>query len=212
MKQKKIIATGLIGDIIKINVDWSFLSYDLKNQIKSWKTDVKQGGGALSYFFSHTFYYLEYFMGKIVNMKCNFSSSEKSLNRAETGIDMTILFENGCLGNAHMDISYTGRQKHTIEFHSEKDSIKLESNSDNFVDTFELTVNTMKGIQKIEAENTLSTQITDLEDPRIKVIRPIAERFINWCNTGIPSKPDFQDGLRVQNLIEMARKLTKMDD
>ena len=209
---KKIIATGLIGDIIKINVDWSFLSYDLKNQIKSWKTDVKQGGGALSYFFSHTFYYLEYFMGKIVNMKCNFSSSEKSLNRAETGIDMTILFENGCLGNAHMDISYTGRQKHTIEFHSEKDSIKLESNSDNFVDTFELTVNTMKGIQKIEAENTLSTQITDLEDPRIKVIRPIAERFINWCNTGIPSKPDFQDGLRVQNLIEMARKLTKMDD
>ena len=64
----------------------------------------------------------------------------------------------------------------------------------------------MKGTQKIEAENTLSTQITDLEDPRIKVIRPIAERFINWCNTGIPSKPDFQDGLRVQKLIEMARK------
>jgi len=206
---KKIIDTGLIGNIIKINVDWMFLSYDLKNQIKSWKTDVKQGGGALSHFFSHTFYYLEYFMGNITSVECSFSSSKKSLNRGETGIDMTILFENGCLGNAHMDISYTGRQKHAIEFHSEKESIKLESNSDNFVDSFELTINTIKGTQKIKAENTLSTHTSDSEDPRIKVIRPIAERFINWCNTGIPAKPDFQDGLRVQKLIEMARESSR---
>ena len=45
------------------------------------------------------------------------------------------------------------RQKHEIEFHSEKESIKLESNSDNFVDSFELTINTIKGTQKIKAEN-----------------------------------------------------------
>ena len=53
-------------------------------------------------------------MGNITSVECSFSSSKKSLNRGETGIDMTILFENGCLGNAHMDISYTGRQKHAI--------------------------------------------------------------------------------------------------
>ena len=43
------------------------------------------------------------------------------------------------------------------------------------------------------------------EDPRVKVIRPIAERFIKWCNTGISARPDFHDGLRVQELIELAR-------
>ena len=79
---KKIIDAGLIGNIIKINVDWMFLSYDLKNQIKSWKTDVKQGGGALSHFFSHTFYYLEYFMGNITSVECSFSSS-----KVTSGID-----------------------------------------------------------------------------------------------------------------------------
>ena len=76
---KKAIENGLIGEILKVNVDWTFLSYDLMNHIKSWKTDVKQGGGALSFYFSHVFYYLEYFLGRIKNIECNFSSSEKSI-------------------------------------------------------------------------------------------------------------------------------------
>ena len=51
----------------------------------------------------------------------------------------------------------------------------------------------------------LDSSYDESEDPRVKVIKPIAERFINWCNTGIAAKPDFQDGLRVQELIKMAR-------
>jgi len=77
---KKAIENGLIGKILNINVDWKFLSYDLRNRIKSWKTDVGQGGGALSFYFSHTFYYLEYFLGRIKSIQCSFSSSERSLN------------------------------------------------------------------------------------------------------------------------------------
>ena len=107
---KKAIENEWIGKILNINVDWMFLSYDLKNRIKSWKTDVEQGGGALSFYFSHVFYYLEYFIGRIKSIQYSFSSSEKSLNRGETSINMKMLFENGCVGNAHMDISYAGRQ------------------------------------------------------------------------------------------------------
>ena len=74
---KKMIENGLMGKIIKVSIDWTFLSYDLMNHIKSWKTDVKQGGGALSFYFSHVLYYLEYFLGRIKNIECSFSSSEK---------------------------------------------------------------------------------------------------------------------------------------
>jgi len=77
--------------------------------------------------------------------------------------------------------------------------------SDSFVDNFELIVNTQKGSQKIQPEKTLNLSHDELEDPRVKVIKPVAERFINWCNTGVAAKPDFQDGQRVQELIEMAR-------
>ena len=206
---KKAIENGLIGKIFNINVDWTFLSYDLKNHIKSWKTDVKQGGGALSFYFSHTFYYLEYFIGRIKNIQCNFSFSEKCLNQGETSINMNILFENGCMGNAHLDIAYVGQPKHTIEFYSKEGSIILQNLSNNFVDNFELTVNTNTGKQKIKPNNVYNLSYDKLEDSRVKVITPIAERFINWCNTGVAAKPDFQDGLRVQELIEMARTNSK---
>lgn len=202
---KKAIQDGLIGNIININVDWKFLSYDLRNQIKSWKTDVKQGGGALSYYFSHTLYYMEYFVGRIKSMQCNFYSSEKSLNKGETTINMTILFENGCIGSAYMDISFTGQQKHTVEFCGDKGIILLQNNSNNFVDNFELTINSLKEIYENKSDDLLRSQHDELEDSRVKVIQPIAERFIHWCNTGVAAKPDFQDGLRVQELIEMAR-------
>ena len=130
---KKAIENGVVGKILNINVDWKFLSYDLRNRIKSWKTDVEQGGGALSYYFSHTLYYLEYFIGRIKSIQCILSLSEKSLNKGETTINMTILFENGCMGNAHMDICYAGRQKHTVEFHGEEGTIILQNSSNNFV-------------------------------------------------------------------------------
>ena len=202
---KKTIASGIIGKTLSIEVDWRFLSYDLKNHIKSWKTDVKQGGGALSFYFSHVFYYLEYFIGRIKSIQCIFSSSEKSLNKGETSINMIVLFENGCVGNAHMDISYAGRQKHVIEIHGKKGIITLQNNSNNFVDNFELINNTLKGAQKIKPRRVFNLPPDELEDPRVKIIKPIAERFIDWCNNGVAAKPDFQDGLRVQELIEMAR-------
>ena len=202
---KKAIENGLIGEILKVNVDWTFLSYDLMNHIKSWKTDVKQGGGALSFYFSHVFYYLEYFLGRIKNIQCNFSSSEKSLNKGETSIEMTMSFENGCVGNAHMDISNTDQQKHKVEFHAEGKTIILQNFNSNFVDNFELILNTSKGIEKIKPDMLLDSSYDESEDPRVKVIKPIAERFINWCNTGNTAKPDFEDGLRVQELILLAR-------
>jgi len=202
---KKAIDSDFIGKICNINVDWTFLSYDLKNNIKSWKTDVKQGGGALSFYFSHTFYYLEYFIGRIKNIQCNFSASQKSLNHGETNINMNVLFENGCKGNVHMDISDIGQPKHVIEFHAKVKSMTLQNFSNNYVDNFELIVNTPTGIQKIQPDTVHDLLYDKSEDSRVKVITPIAERFINWCNTGVAAKPDFQDGLRVQELIEIAR-------
>ena len=195
----------MVGKIHKINIDWAFLSYDLRNSIKSWKTDVQQGGGALSFYFSHAFHYLEYFLGRIKNIQCQLFSSEKSLNKGETSINMTILFENGCMGNVNMDISYSSQQKHTIEFFAEGGKIILKNISDSFVDNFELTVDTGQKIQKIKPDNTFGISHDKSEDPRVKVIKSTAERFLNWCNTGVNAKPDFEDGARVQELIKMAR-------
>jgi predicted dehydrogenase len=202
---KNMIDNESIGKLIKINVDWTFLSYDLSNQIKSWKTDVMQGGGALSFYFSHIFYYLEYFVGKIKNLDCKFFTSNKSLNGGETRIDMTILFKNDCIGNIHLDISCSNKQTHRIEFIGKEGSILLQNNTSNFVDNFELILKTSQETQKVHSEFLLELSDDELEDSRVKTVKPIATRFINWCNNGVATKPDFEDGMRVQELIETAK-------
>ena len=169
------------------------------------RSDVEKGGGALSFYFSHVFYYLEYFIGKIKNLECNLSSSINNLNGGETVINMTILFNNGCMGNAHMDISSNNKQKHLVEFIGKEGSITLQNTSSDFVNNFELIVNTKEGYRKIQHNKILNTPNNESEDPRVKMIIPLAERFVSWCNNGIEAKPDFQDGLRVQELIDIAR-------
>ena len=68
-----------------------------------------------------------------------------------------------------------------------------------------MTVDTGQKIQKIKPDNTFDISHDKSEDPRVKVIKSTAERFLNWCNTGVNAKPDFEDGARVQELIKMAR-------
>ncbi|MBU3934951.1 Gfo/Idh/MocA family oxidoreductase [Patescibacteria group bacterium] len=201
---KAAIKSEDIGRIRNINVEWKMLSYDLKNAVKSWKTDINEGGGALSFFFSHVLYYLENFIGRIKSLECVLSSSEKSLNHGDSIINMVILFENGCTGNAHMDISFIGSQRHSIEFHGEKGTMVLQNNSESPVDNFKLTIHAESGTKELLPNKPSGLPYNDL-DPRVKAIKPIAERFIKWCNTGVASKPDFQDGARVQELIELAR-------
>ena len=40
---KNILENGKIGEILSVELYWNFLSYDLANNIKSWKTDIEQG-------------------------------------------------------------------------------------------------------------------------------------------------------------------------
>ncbi len=52
-KLKKFLIEKKFGTITDIDLQWDFLSYDIKNKIVSWKTDPQRGGGALSFYFSH---------------------------------------------------------------------------------------------------------------------------------------------------------------
>ena len=73
------------------------------------------------------------------------------------------------------------------------------------MDNFELILDKDNESQKISLNRKLNFSDNENEDPRVKVVTNLTRKFITWCNTGIPVKPNFQDGLRVQKLIEMAR-------
>lgn len=203
-RTKKIIESNLIGKINLVKIEWNFLSFDIKNNLKSWKLASNKGGGALSFYFSHVFYYLEFFLGRIKNIDCKLTYLENDSTNIEKKINMDIVFKNGCICNAYMDISFTGKKKHSIHFSGENGSLILENSTNDFVDGFELI------FRKSEQTNFFSEQSSNedndiLEDSRVKYVTSIAEKFITWCNSGVNAKPNFQDGLRVQELIELAR-------
>ena len=207
---KKLIENKKIGKISNIDVTWTFLSYDLKNHIKTWKTDVTEGGGALSLFFSHGFHYLEYFLGSIINLQCTLNSSKLSLNKGETGIEMSVTFENGCKGNIHVNISNSENPTHILEFHGTDGKLILKNITSKIVDDFELYLHNSNKQEKIDSSHFSVSFPSGDFDPRVKYVSALAWRFIQWCDTKsfsptITVKPDFQDGLRVQELIETAR-------
>ena len=176
---KQIIDNHTLGKISSIDVNWTFMSYDLLHKIKSWKTDVEQGGGALSLVLSHTFYYLEFFLGKIKSMKFSSSSSDKSLNNGDTAINMNLLFENGCQGNVHVDISNSNEHNHTIKFLGNNGTLTLQNNTNSFVDNFQIILDKNNESKKIKPHKTLKISNEDFEDQRVKIVNILATKFIN---------------------------------
>lgn len=200
-KVKDLIETGEYGRLAHIAVDWDFLSYDIRNQISTWKTDVKEGGGALAFFSPHVLYYLEYFAGKIISAKSLLSHSPKSVNGAEVGVDALLQFEKGITGHMHVSCNAPGMNRHRVMFVCDKATIVLESDK-GVVDGFVLAVHDAEGSRIIPVEKPVSE---NGEDERVKIVKKIATRFIDSCRSGVPMIPSFAEGVRVQELIEMLR-------
>lgn len=200
-KAKEILSGGALGKILHITVHWDFLSYDLQHKKLSWKTDATRGGGALSFYFSHTLYYLEHFVGKISDIRSLFSYTKERGNGGETGVDMLMTFENGARGVAHINCNAPGRHQHQVIFQCEKGAIMLV-NEDGIVSNFTLTIyRENKKAHTFISNNKAHNGI----DERVQVVKKLAARFINACNTHSQMNPSFADGVRVSELIEVVR-------
>ena len=67
---------------------------------------------------------------------------------------------------------------------------------------FELIHYNLNGERSIIAP-AMSEPISE-EDERVRLVKSLGKRFIAWHQGGMPSKPDFEDAVRVQQLIKRA--------
>lgn len=204
-KVKELINKRTFGKLKQICVNWDFMSYDIKNRLASWKTNVSEGGGALSFYFSHSLYYLEYFIGEILNLKGFLSYSEDSLNGGEIGVDIFINFKNGIYGYAHLRCNSKDLNRHQLIFICEKATIVLE-NKNNVTDNFFIKIFSQnEQVHKIKQLSKQGARIKTDEDERVRVVKEIASRFIDACIHKTQVTPSFKEGVRVQELIEKIR-------
>lgn len=199
-KVKQLLETKKYGKLKHISANWDFLSYDIKNKLRSWKTDVSQGGGALSFYFSHSLYYLEYFAGKILKFKGKLSYSKESLNGGDVGVDLELEFENEISGTAHLSCNARDLNEHQLKFICEKGRIILR-NENSFTSNFSIKIS-KGGKEKIILSEEKNTND---EDERVRVVKKIAKRFIEAINRKKKFVPSFKEGVRVQDLIEKIR-------
>lgn len=202
-KVKQLVDKKVFGKLKYICVNWDFLSYDIKNKISSWKTNIAEGGGALSFFFSHSLYYLEYYAGEITDIKSLLFYSKQSLNGGEVGVDLLLKFKNGIGGYAHLCCNSEHLNRHQLIFQCEKGTIVLE-NENSITDNFIIKINTFGKSQQLSIEKEGITERN--VDQRVRIVKKMAAKFIDSCISGKLITPSFKEGLRVQELIEKIRK------
>lgn len=200
-KTKQLLDSNYYGKLQQISVNWDFLSYDIKYNVKSWKTDIKEGGGGLSFYFSHALYYLEYFCGEILDLKSLLSYSKESVNGGDVGVDLLLKFRNGVHGYGHIYCASKGLMRHKLIFQCEKGTIVLE-NRDSVTSGFVLKMYDQYGKEKIFR----SKKRVDKNDERVSEVRKLASKFITACRKNTQVTPSFKEGMRCQKLIEIVRK------
>ncbi len=202
-RARELLEEGAIGRVRHFKMNWRFLSYDIRHKLEGWKTRPEEGGGALSFYFSHVFYNLEFFLGKMRALRCGLVYTPGTPGAGETGVNLALEFENGCAGEVIFDCAHPGGHEHAWEFQGEDGSLALEKTSESFTRGFALTRRPRNGaaekiaVQPLECDPSL--------DERVALVQSLAGRFIRWQREGVAARPDFADGLRVQQLIELAR-------
>ena|SRR5438105_1408176 len=202
---KKMLDEKKFESIRHVSVNWDFRSYDVRNKISSWKTDPRLGGGALSFYFSHVLYYLEYFVGPIAKIQSRFSHSPHSLGGGEVGVDLDLEFIEGASGFAHISCD-SDQVRHQLIFTCQTGQISLE-NQQNITENFVLKTTDSQGIETIIASRDLTPGKGPEKDERVLIIKRLAQKFIDACLQKQQMTPSFVEGARVQELIEQARQI-----
>ncbi len=205
-KAKEIINKKTLGKLKQINLNWDFQSYDIKNKVSSWKTDAVEGGGALSYYFSHSLYYLEYFAGEILNLKSLVSYSKESINGGETGIDLLLQFKKNITGYAHLCCNNSGLSRHQLIFVSDRGTAVLE-NTNSVVENFKIKIYEDGSAKQLTISKEKGVRG---EDERVRIISKLTDRFIKSIIYRREFTPNFSAGVRVQELIERIRNQSKL--
>jgi predicted dehydrogenase len=199
---KELIDTQAFGPLQHLEVNWDFLSYNLKNNLTSWKTRVTEGGGALAFFFSHGLHYLEHFGGQIEDIRASLQQFTIGQEPSEVGADLELKFVNRITGTAHINSNNRERTRHQLIFTCADGRLTLE-NSNRVVDGFTLTVTTPDGTRQLAVVPEIELPG---EDERAKIVRKLASRFVTACKNRTLMSPSFHDGLRVHELIEIIRQ------
>ena len=187
-KAKRFIDNGFIGKLRRIRVLWG-IKASRSSAKKSWKSSASRGGGVLHYYLSHTFHYLEWFAGPIREIFFASGPSARLAARFKNGTEARVLVTNGA----------GAPQEHRLDFYGDKGALVLEGTE------FSKKKFSLRAVSNLTGKSVaLLKESAPNFDGGIESMVRIADRLAAWILKGRPCVPNFEEGVRVQALIEAA--------
>jgi len=201
---KLILDRGELGNLRHVAVSWNVETYANRKGLDSWKTQIETGGGVLHSFISHSFYYLEWLLDPITRLSCSLFRAPGDERTGDTFANLCLELESGIAVSLSVSSHAFLGNGHRLEFYGDAGTMVLDNPTSDYVGGFRL----LKGTRESK-----SLEIIDLgdsspkvhQDGRITVVGSLIKRFVTWQATGVPDKPSFTEGLRVQQLLEAAQ-------
>ena len=204
-KAKELIDQGAIGRLRHVAVNWNVENYATRMRIRNWKTLGADGGGVLGNFVSHSFHYLEWLCGPITGLSARLSGLPDEPTM-ETNAAINMSFRSGAVGSLSMSCaSYLG-SGHRLEFYGEDGTITLINATPDYMRGFELHLarRPARALEILEIDDPVDRDFPG--DGRIAPVSRLAATFLDAIVYGRSAVPGFAEGLRVQALLDTARR------
>jgi predicted dehydrogenase len=204
-RARTLIHEGAIGRLRHVDVNWSVENYGTRMRLRNWKTLGDEGGGVLGNFVSHCFHYLEWFCGPIVGMSAHLSGLPDAPD-LETNAGVNVMFHSGAAGRLAVSCaSYLG-SGHRIEFYGEDGALTLVNATTDYMRGFQLNLGRRPATRMSPIDVVDETDLRFPADGRIAPISRMASGFLDGVERGAPDTIGFAQGLRVQGLLDIARR------
>ena len=202
-KARQLIEQRAIGDIQHAAVHWYVENYTNRMHLTNWKASRENGGGTLLNFASHCMYYLEWFLGPVIGLGCKLFRMPGDERSGDSTDAMCFCFRSGAAASVSISSAAYLGPGHRLEFYGRDGTLVLENTSTDYMKGFTLLMGrrpdtALKPVLFEDPEEIL------YDDGRILPASRLARRFLDWIEMGIPARPDFRDGLRVQKLLDAA--------
>ena len=206
---RALVDSDRLGNIRHVFLDWRMESFDIRTNKVGWKTDSESGGGVLSHFGAHCFYYLENFFGPISELGASTHKYPGATGSGETLANLTLLFSSGATCSVSLCSAAPHGIGHRLEIYGDKGSIRLFNESSVPVLGFKLLFRSKTETEwsPVHEENQLEGNEHD--DSRVSPVAELTDRFVNWILEDKPARPNFRDGYRTQFLLSEAYRSSR---
>lgn len=205
-RAKSLVTSGALGRLRHAVVSWQVEARARQAGDDSWKGRADEGGGTLNLFGSHVFAYIEWLLGPIARVAARLwnCAESRSVDRHDTLAMLQLELADELPVSVTISTQAIAGSGHRVEIYGDEGSLLLENTTADYVRGFQLKC---AGRDVGQPNLTVAPhQQSSAQDGRIAAVGRLASRFLDWIHDGTPRRPSFEEGHRVQCLLEAARR------